>query len=117
MNRLTLSVLVAGFAVTAACSSPTAEKADGAVATTQPVPTTTTTRLAAVTTTVDKRPGSPQVYAEIAAATDCATLQDSFDRAEATSKRPGGPAGATWAKIGIAYMKAADDRMDKIGCY
>ena len=24
---------------------------------------------------------------------------------------------ATWSEIGIAYMQAADERMNKLGCY
>jgi hypothetical protein len=57
------------------------------------------------------------VYARIAKLTDCDKLQEQFDLAEQTSQRPGGPQGATWSEIGIAYMQAADDRMRKVGCY
>jgi hypothetical protein len=57
------------------------------------------------------------VCARIAKMTDCDVLQEQFDLAEQTSKRPGGPQGATWSEIGIAYMTAADDRMREIGCY
>lgn len=56
------------------------------------------------------------MYERIAKLTDCAELQAAFDRAEVTSQRPGGPQGATWSEIGIAYMQAADDRMRKVGC-
>jgi hypothetical protein len=65
----------------------------------------------------ESRPGDPSVYARIAKMTDCAKLQDQFDLAEQTSRRPGGPAGASWSEIGIAYMQAADERMKKVGCY
>lgn len=61
---------------------------------------------------VTARPGNPQVYADIATETDCAELQASFDRAEATHQR-----GGTWGPIGTAYMGAADDRMREVGCY
>jgi hypothetical protein len=57
------------------------------------------------------------VYARIAKMTDCNALQEQFDLAEQTSQRPGGPAGATWSEIGIAYMQAADARMKDVGCY
>jgi hypothetical protein len=76
--------------------------------------------------TTTGRVGSPSAYAEIAASTNCADLQATFDGAESTSKRPGGPStGAAfyqerygdWADIGIAYMKAADARMQALGCY
>jgi hypothetical protein len=65
----------------------------------------------------EERPGDPAVYARIESMTDCAKLQEQFDLAEATSKREGGPQGATWSEIGIAYMQAADDRMREVGCY
>lgn len=61
--------------------------------------------------------GNPAVYQRIANETDCVVLQGEFDQADATSKRPGGPAGTTWLKIGIAYMEAADERMEEVGCY
>lgn len=70
------------------------------------------------TTTTVVRPGSPAVYAGIAVETDCDSLQASFDRAELTSKRPGGTQNlGTWRQIGIAYMEAADARMKAIDCY
>lgn len=70
--------------------------------------------------------GLPTVFAEIAADTSCTSLQTTFDRADATSKRsgtvPDGPAfegarGRRWSEVGTAYMKAADDRMRAVGCY
>lgn len=64
------------------------------------------------------RPGNPDVYSRIAAMTDCGELQEQFDLAEKTSKRPGGTASlGTWREIGIAYMEAADARMQDTGCY
>ena len=109
MKKLALGLVAVGLVITAACSNtPSATTAAAVTSTTRPVVTATT---------ADKRPGSPQVYADIAADSDCTTLQGSFDRAEATSKRPGGPTGSTWSEIGIAYMKAADDRMSKVDCY
>ena len=83
----------------------------------QPAVTTTAPQPKSTTTT-KPRPGSPTVYAEIAAETDCGSLQESFDRAEATSKRPGGTQNlGTWRQIGIGYMEAADARMKAVGCY
>ena len=72
------------------------------------------------------RPGSPVVYAAIAAETDCDELQATFDRGSETQKRsgyvPNGPAfegaqGARWSQVGLGYMEAADARMRSIGCY
>ena len=63
------------------------------------------------------RPGDPAVYARIAKMTDCDALQEQFDLAERTRQREGGPQGATWSEIGIAYMQAADERMREIDCY
>jgi hypothetical protein len=56
-------------------------------------------------------PGNPDVYARINAMTDCAELQREFDQADANRSLP------TDDDIPIAYMKAADERMDEIGCY
>lgn len=76
-------------------------------------------------TTTIHRPGMPAVYAEIAAETNCAELQATFDRGAVTQKRPGrvpdGPAfegarGARWSDVGLGYMQAADARMQAIGC-
>lgn len=55
----------------------------------------------------ESRPGNPEVYERIAAETDCAELQASFDRAYSGPRRP-------WR---VDYMEAADDRMREIGCY
>ena len=52
------------------------------------------------------RPGSPEVYERIAGLEDCAALQQEFDTAEANG-----------GETGTAYMKAADERMQELGCY
>lgn len=57
--------------------------------------------------------GNPDVYAEILALTDCATLQQHFDTAENNLQAPGTPQ----RKWGMGYMKASDDRMRDVGCY
>ncbi len=64
-----------------------------------------------------QQPGNPAVYQRIEQETDCVTLQGEFDQAEQTSQRPGGPEGATWSEIGIAYMQAAEARMREVGCH
>ncbi len=73
-----------------------------------------------------RRAGSATVYGEIAAETSCSSLQATFDRGEATSKRAGrvpdatafeGARGARWSEVGLGYMDAADNRMREIGCY
>lgn len=69
-------------------------------------------------TTATTLPGNAQVYADIANATDCRTLQAMFDGAEQTHSRPGAAAtGTPWSEIGTSYMRAADERMRAIGCY
>lgn len=81
--------------------------------TTQPEPAPTT-----VTTVNSAQPGNAQVYADIAAAADCGTLQSMFDGAEQTRSRPGNAAtGTPWSEIGTSYMRAADARMYAVGCY
>lgn len=57
-------------------------------------------------------PGAPEVYTQIAAETDCAALQGTFDRAADTSDR-----GGQWRTIGLGYMDAADARLRELGCY
>lgn len=54
------------------------------------------------------------VLAEIAADTSCISLQTTFDRGDATQDRGFRLNGEN---IGMKYMDAADDRMEKIGCY
>ena len=57
-------------------------------------------------------PGDPAVYARIAAATDCAALQDELNGAELI-RQQGDESGLP----GSAYRKAAELRMDEVGCY
>jgi hypothetical protein len=103
-----------------ATASTTTSSASAAAPTTSPSTTATTAAKAS------GRVGSPAVYDEIAAKMDCGALQATFDRAEATSRRSGGPPKGdafvqerygNWSQIGIAYMGAADARMRAIGCY
>jgi curli biogenesis system outer membrane secretion channel CsgG len=92
----------------AGCSSPQES---------QPTAPTLATKAALTATEAPSRPDDPTVYARIAKMTDCGKLQEHFDLAETTSQRPGGPEGATWSEIGIAYLQAADARMKEVGCY
>lgn len=64
-----------------------------------------------------ERPGSPAVYAEIAAQTDCAALQATFDRAEANGKSARSGGNLSLAKVTTSYMETADARMRQINCY
>lgn len=57
--------------------------------------------------TPDQRPGSPKVYQQIADSSSCDELQKIFDTANDGPPRP-------WR---TDYMKAADARMQEIGCY
>lgn len=70
-------------------------------------------------------PGSSRVFADIATESGCDELQGHHDRGYETSRRSGyvptGPAfegaqGARWSKVGIAYMAAANARMNELGC-
>lgn len=63
------------------------------------------------------RPGSPAVYQQIAAETDCAALQATFDRSEANGNAARARGNLAMAKITTTYMGDADDRMRAIGCY
>jgi hypothetical protein len=74
---------------------------------------TTTTAPAESTTTVG--PGDPAVYQRIASLTDCTMLQAEFDQAEENNGRV--PAGSDQAEWTLAYMEAADARMQEVGCY
>lgn len=67
------------------------------------------------TATPDERPGEATVYAEIEAETDCAALQETFDRGFASTERA--EAGSMVHEAGLAYMKAADERMKELDCY
>ena len=60
-------------------------------------------------------PGSPAVYAEIETSSDCRWLQASFDQAAENNDRA--PAGSSAFDWSLGYMRAADDRMDGLGCY
>ena len=69
----------------------------------------------------DEAPGLPAVYERIAGMTDCVALQEQFDIAVATNERSGGPPASwssySWAEIGLGYMRAANERMEEVGCY
>lgn len=60
-------------------------------------------------------PGDPGVYAELAALTDCAALQEKFDVAANNNERetPGTPL----FDITLSYMRYTDDRLEAVGCY
>jgi len=60
-------------------------------------------------------PGSPQVYANINSLTDCRELQETFDRAY--DRMEGYSAGSDMWRVLWSYGKAADARMQAIGCY
>lgn len=64
---------------------------------------------------LDRYGGSAQVYADIAAESDCAALQATFDRAAENNDReePGTDA-FRWT---TGYMTAANDRMGALGCF
>ena len=82
--------------------------------------------LAAAGSANNGRVGDPNVYTLLATETSCAELQATFDRADVTRQRPGGPPTGgvfeqerygDWSDIGLAYMQAADARMRAVGCY
>jgi hypothetical protein len=62
------------------------------------------------------RPGNPAVYERIAAATDCGTLQSEFDTAQANGARDRTAGNLKAAEVSTAYMAAADERMQQLGC-
>ena len=109
MRRVVVAMLLAGLGLVGCGGGEEPGGQDAAQATTASREPTKTTQ--------EDRPGSPEVYARIDKLTDCNELQKQFDLAEQTSQRPGGPQGATWSEIGIAYMNAADERLRKVGCY
>ena len=77
--------------------------------------TTATTERPRTTTTAKQGPGKAEVYAEIAAETDCAELQAGFDRnmADAERREPN-----TFLRdVVLSYAEAYDKQMEKIGCY
>lgn len=61
------------------------------------------------------RPGNPAVYDQIEASTDCAALQETFDRAMGNHGRA--EPGTEERRWTLAYAQAADDRMKKLDCY
>lgn len=63
----------------------------------------------------ETRPGDPAVYAQIEASTDCADLQETFDRAAGNNERA--ETGSEAFDYTLGYMEAADDRMREVGCY
>lgn len=60
-------------------------------------------------------PGSPAVYGQIEAASDCAELQQMFNQASANNDRA--TAGTDQFDWTLGYMTAADARMKGLGCY
>lgn len=64
-----------------------------------------------------ERPGQQTVYDRIAGLTDCSTLQQEFDLAEAHGKRNHQNGKIDLARISTSYMVAVDEQMQKIGCY
>lgn len=77
---------------------------------------TATAALTACSSTPDAatQPGSPAVYERISSTDDCAALQQEFDTASANHDRAA--AGSDEATTATAYMKAAQDRMETVGC-
>lgn len=70
------------------------------------------------TTTSDdneRTTGNPAVYARIESSTSCTELQREFDIAmdNAEAREPGDP----HRDLSLSYARAADNRMQEIGCY
>jgi hypothetical protein len=64
---------------------------------------------------VNEHGGKLEVYERILNFTDCASLQNEFNQAEANLQLAApGTAAYKW---GIGYMAAADDRMKALDCY
>jgi hypothetical protein len=59
--------------------------------------------------------GSSAVYSRIDRMTDCAALQAEFDTASANNYREEPGSASFQATLG--YMRAADNRMEEVGCY
>lgn len=66
-----------------------------------------------------ERPGMASVYADIEAETDCAALQETFDRnmdryerRDVEARTQEGSPGA----IEFAYAQAANERIEELGC-
>ena len=61
------------------------------------------------------KPGNPAVYDRINSETDCDTLQAEFNQAMTNHDAlPSGDSRRDWA---LGYAKAADSRMNDLGCY
>jgi hypothetical protein len=58
--------------------------------------------------------GDRNVYARILALTDCAALEQEFDKAEAESKRRG--RGSPSKKRFVGYMTAVANQLEALGC-
>lgn len=67
------------------------------------------------TSSTNDRSGDPDVYARIAALTDCDELQREFDTA--MDNADARPARDPLGEIAESYGEAADGRMREIGCY
>lgn len=80
-------------------------------------PAITATSKPPAATPTPTRVGHPDVYARIAAQTDCAVLQKEFDAAEANHKRDMERNRVDLAEIDRSYMEAADARMKEVRCY
>lgn len=63
----------------------------------------------------ETKPGNPEVYASIAAQTNCTKLQESFDTSMENHDRY--PAGDSRREAPLAYANAADERMKELNCY
>jgi hypothetical protein len=64
---------------------------------------------------VEKYGGKAEVYAEIMASEDCASLQETFDRAADNNETA--EAGSPEASWTLGYMTVSDERMQELGCY
>jgi hypothetical protein len=60
--------------------------------------------------------GNPAVYERIAGLTNCESLQREFDSAQVNHKRDLDSDKLDRAEVDTSYMKAANDRMDQVGC-
>lgn len=63
----------------------------------------------------ERSTGNPAVYARIESSTNCTKLQREFDTAmdNAEAREPGDP----YRDLSLSYARAADNRMEEIGCY
>jgi hypothetical protein len=60
--------------------------------------------------------GNPAVYERIAGLTNCESLQREFDTAQVNHRRDLDSGKLDRAEVDTSYMKAANDRMDQVGC-